>query len=280
MAGSSQTYLTIIPDAVDVIDCHFHLRADDHSTPEQRAAVADWIRAETQALGIDLVCGIMGFSRFADSVEEARELNESMAAYVSEHPDLFRGWARIDPRWGSDGVSEVRRAIGEDGLIGLKLYADVYFDDPQLDPYVEAAIDHDVPILHHVTGRGRHVEWPVRPDFLVEESRTEHITNRAERYPELTIIAAHIGGGGDWEYRIKNLIDHPNVLLDISGTNRDAGMVEMAVEKLGAERCVFGTDNWLIPGVGKLRGADLTAAERETVATRMGEFVDHEAVAE
>ncbi|MFB6295608.1 MAG: amidohydrolase family protein [Halobacteriales archaeon] len=257
-----------------MIDCHFHVRADDHSTPEKRAEYADWVRSETEALGIETVCGMMGFAAFADSVAEARRKNGHMAKYVEEYPDLFHGWARINPAWGEPGVEEFRRAVEEDGLMGLKLYADVYVDDPQLDPYAEAAVDMDVPIIHHVSGRRDHVERPETPSFITEESRTEHVARRAERSPDLDLIAAHIGGGGDWEHRIKNLVAHDSVYLDISGTNCDAGMVEMAVESLGADRCVFGTDNWLLPCVGKLRGADVTDDQRETIAYRMRDIIE------
>jgi predicted TIM-barrel fold metal-dependent hydrolase len=257
-----------------VIDCHFHMRADDHSTPEKRAEFADWVRSEAEAVGIEKICGMMGFVHFADSVEEARRKNGYMAKYVEEYPDLFYGWARINPEWGEAGVEEFRRAVEEDGLMGLKLYADVYIDDPRLDPYAEAAADMDVPIIHHVSGRPHYIDRPSDPSHIKEESMTEHVARRAERTPDLDLIAAHIGGGGDWEYRIKNLVDHDSVYLDISGTNCDSRIVEMAVDHLGADRCVFGTDNWLLPCVGKLRGADITEDQRETIAYRMRDIIE------
>lgn len=235
--------------------------------------MADWIRAETAPMGIDKVCAMMGFSEYADTLEEARQLNRYMAQYVTEHPDLFHGWARLNPEWGHPGVEEFRRAVEDDGLIGLKLYADIYIDDPQLDPYAEAAADMNVPIIHHVSGRLRHLERPEKPSYIVEESTSDHIVARAERTPELTLISAHIGGGGDWEYRIKNIQDCENVILDISGTNCDAGIVEMAVDYLGADRCVFGTDNWLMRGVGKLRGARISERDRKTIANKMADLL-------
>jgi len=79
------------------------------------------------------------------------------------------------------------------------------------------------------------------------------------------LIEAHVGGGGDWEWTIKQLRDAPSVYLDTSGSVIDEGMIEMAARELGVERLLFGTDMTMEGGVGKILGAELPASDKERV---------------
>ena len=92
-----------------------------------------------------------------------------------------------------------------------------------------------------------------------------HLAELARRYPEVMLICAHISGGGDWEWTIKALRHASNVLLDTSGSVTDAGTVEMAAAVVGADRLVFGCDSSMTAGVGKLRGANLSAHDKEKI---------------
>lgn len=243
-------------------DCHFAIRLDHRASRDERDRVADWLREEADALGVEKFCGIMQY--LGSDVEECRRYNELLATLVDENPDLLHGWARINPEWGEAAVDEFRRAVEEDGLLGLKLTYEVKFDDPRVEPLAEAAIDMDVPIKIHTL----HRVDPPHPDYP-NETYTENVLAMAQRYPELKVLASHIGGGGDWEYRIKNIRNQDNVYLDISGTGCEAGMVEMAAEYLGVDRLVYGSDNQHLPCVGKLESADLSPEEKARIATNM-----------
>lgn len=106
----------------DVIDSHFHLWTSDESTPEKRAERAEQLRDEMAIQGVDKLCLI---GEVGETIEECYEANRTVAKYVEEYPDLFYGWARVDPRLGKEAVMEFRRAVEEDGLVGLKhLHAD------------------------------------------------------------------------------------------------------------------------------------------------------------
>ncbi|WP_137287658.1 amidohydrolase family protein [Halorussus salinisoli] len=260
-----------------MIDSHFHLWTADSSTPEKRGERAAQVRQLTEATGVDKVCLI---GDLGETVKECRKNNQTVAKYVTEYPDLFYGWARANPQWGEDAVVEFRRAVEADGLIGLKNHfgphdisgSDMKVSNPEFFPLAEAAADLGVPILVHVGQREDPFpeEWPT-------ESYTEDVVELARRYPDLSILAAHIGGGGDWEYRIKNIEHQENVYLDVSGSVTDAGMVEMAAEYLGVDRLVFGTDTWFLPGVGKLEGVDLTPEEKANIAYNMETLIPDDA---
>lgn len=245
-----------------MIDCHFHLWTSDESTPEKRAERADQLRTEMEAQGVDKLCLI---GEVGDTIEECYEANRTVAKYVDEYPDLFYGWARVDPRLGDEAIAEFRRAVEEDGLVGLKHHfipTPVNISDPEFFPLAEAAVEMDVPIIAHVMYR-----LPAdRPDWDPSEAYTEDVVALARRYPDLKLISAHIAGGGGFEYRIKNVADQENVYLDIAGTNCERDIVKLAAERLGTERLVFGTDTWFAPGVGKLEGADLAPEEKADIA--------------
>ena len=254
-----------------MIDSHFHLHTSDNSTPEKRAERAEQIRKEMELQGVDRVV-LMGTVH--NTIEECRAANEIVGRYVEEHPDLFYGWARVDPRL--DGaVDEFKRAVTEDGLVGLKHHfpvTPVNISDPEFFPLAEAAVELDVPIISHVMQRlpEDQEKWDD------SEAHTEDVTFLADRYPDLTLITAHIVAGGDAEYRIKNIADHDNVIVDISGSNCERHLVEMAAEYCGVERLVFGTDTWFQPGVGKLEGCDLRAEDKVKIAYNFEQFVgDH-----
>lgn len=256
-----------------MIDSHTHTIASDNSTPEKRAERAAQIRTQADHLGIDKLC-MIGWK--GDTLEECREENAIVASYVEEHPDLFYGWARVEPSLGEEAVSEFRRAVTEDGLIGLKQHsaaAKIPCDDPAMDPLAEACVDLDVPMIVHATHRlSYNLEERGRP----YETLTENVRALAERFPDLKLISGHIGAGGDWEHRIKHIEEQENVYLDISGTNCEAGMIEMAVERLGADRLVYGSDGWLIPCVGKLEGAAIDPEEKAEIAYKMEELLGPE----
>ena len=244
-----------------MIDCHFHIWTQDVSTPEKRAERAEQFRREAEVLGIDRTTLI---GEIGDTVEECREYNRTVAKFVDEHPDLFYGWARVHPDLGEEGVEEFRRAVEEDGLVGLKHHfwgTEVNISDPEFFPLAEAAVDMDVPIISHVMQN----EEPY-PTERPSEARSEDVVELASRYPDLKLISAHISAGGNWEHRIKNIAPHDNVYLDLSGSNCEIGQIEMAAEYLGTDRLLFGTDTWLSVCAGKLDAANLSPEDRAEIA--------------
>ena len=253
-----------------MIDCHFHVWTADNSTPEKRAERAEMVREEAEAMGVDRIALI---GEVGTTLEECREANRTVAAYVEEYPDLFYGWARVDPRLGEDAVAEFRRAVQEDGLVGLKHHfydgTPVNISDPVFFPLAEAAVEMDVPIIAHVMQR---LEED-KEHWDDSEAYTEDVLELARRYPDLKLISAHILAGGDPEYRIKNVRDQENVYLDVSGSVTGTGVAEMAAAELGVDRLVFGTDTWFVPGVGKLEGCDLSPGEKATVAYNFEELL-------
>lgn len=192
--------------------------------------------------------------------DEVRKHNDTTLAAMGRHPDCLRGWCFIIPGHGSASIEEAERCL-EAGMIGIKLYNQYRLNDAAVRPIIELSVERRVPVLGHA---GYLVGEHMRTQPLI--SYGEHFTDTSLCYPDAILIHAHIGGGGDWEYTVRQMRDaSPNVYIDVSGSNLDDGQVEFAVTELGVERVLFGTDGTMAGSVGKVLEADLTEDERELI---------------
>jgi predicted TIM-barrel fold metal-dependent hydrolase len=93
----------------------------------------------------------------------------------------------------------------------------------------------------------------------------------AGRHPDVSILLAHIGGGGDWSHTLAAVRDVPNVYLDLSGSGADRGMLDQALAAVGSARMVWGADLTLDTGLAKLWALDvigLPAMDRDDIRWR------------
>jgi hypothetical protein len=172
--------------------------------------------------------------------------NEAQRALQRQHPDRIRCYVTVNPNYTSHALEEIRRGA-EQGMIGLKLAASRRADDPLVDPVIDAAEAHRLPVLHHIWQHRRR-DWPSQ-----EASDGVELCRLAGRHRGATFILAHIGGGGDWLHSLRVLRDHPNVMVDLSGSGVDGGMLEACVDAVGPQRLLWGADATLCTGWAKLR---------------------------
>ncbi len=156
------------------------------------------------------------------------------------------GYCVVNPNYPAHAVQELARCL-DAGMIGIKLAASRRADDAHLDPIAAVAGERGVPILHHVWQRRRR-EWPGQ-----EASDAVELSRLAERHPGARFILAHLGGGGDWSHTVRAVRRQPNVWVDLSGSGIDPDMVERALDELGSERLLWGTDLTIDTGWAKLR---------------------------
>jgi hypothetical protein len=86
-----------------------------------------------------------------------------------------------------------------------------------------------------------------------EASDAIELCRLAQRHPAVSFILAHIGGGGDWLHSLRAVRKVPNVLVDLSGSGVDGGMLEACIAAVGPERLLWGTDLTMDTGLAKLR---------------------------
>jgi predicted TIM-barrel fold metal-dependent hydrolase len=143
----------------------------------------------------------------------------------------------------------------------VKLLASRRADDPLLDPIAENAGARGFPILHHIWQHRRR-EWPSQ-----EISDGADLARLARRHPRTSFILAHIGGGGDYMHTFPAIADTPNIFPDLSGSGVDRGMLDSALETLGARRLLWGSDLTMCTGLAKLRALDvISGITRDDIA--------------
>lgn len=233
-----------------IIDAHAHLRGGQlHPQTLEECA----------AHGVDtiMVSSIAGYQHYP-SLEQVQAANADLVAVHRDHPDLVACYCYVNPRHGSAALEDLRRNVEERAMVGIKLWVATTADDPLVYPVVEQAIEYRIPILMHA--------WRKTAGQLPYESTAAHIARIGARYPEARIIMAHLGG--QVESAMNTIAPYPNILTDTSGTPINSGAVRTAVDRLGAERVVFGSD---LPGVclghsiGKVVAAELAPEERAQV---------------
>lgn len=242
-----------------VIDAHAHLaeRWGNDTWGERDRLLID----AADKLGIDqLACSLL--SPRPGQLDQFIQGNRWAKDAADRYPGRILPYAYVNAGFGQAALDEARYCVEELGFIGVKVYNEYYFNDPVMWPLVELSIELGVPILEHA-GRSHYFN-PTQPRM----SDGVVIAETANRYPEAMIICGHIGGGGDWEWTIKALRDAPTAYLDTSGSVVDEGMIEMAVETLGADRLLFACDMSMTAGIGKMRGAQISDEDRRKI---MGE---------
>jgi predicted TIM-barrel fold metal-dependent hydrolase len=176
--------------------------------------------------------------------------NDAMAAIAAAEPVRVRWYVTVNPNHTSHALAEIDRGVTR-GAIGIKLLASRRADDPLLDPICEMASAQRLPILHHVW-QHRTREWPNQ-----EISDGRDLARLAERHPDVAFLLAHLGGGGDWAHTLPAVRDTSNVYPDLSGSGVDRGMLDAALESLGAQRLLWGCDLTMETGLAKLRALEV-----------------------
>jgi predicted TIM-barrel fold metal-dependent hydrolase len=141
--------------------------------------------------------------------------NEYVAGIVAEHPDLFIGFASVDPNMGLEAADELERAYEDLGMRGVKLapcYQMYHPLDPVAFPVYDRAQELGMPILFHQA-------WTRIREAPMKWAHPMLLDDLALAFPELRIILAHVGL--PWQVDALHLAaKHPNVYVDISA--RDA----------------------------------------------------------
>lgn len=190
--------------------------------------------------------------------------NDAMFAMQDAERPRVRAWAAVNPNDSAFALQELERCRRR-GAIGIKLAAARRASDPLLDPLMAYAAQHHLPVLHHA--------WQRRPVAVAGQDPSDAIDlcRLARRHPDVSILLAHIGGGGDWSHTLPVVRDVPNVYLDLSGSGVDRGMLDQALEAVGAARLIWGADLTLDTGLAKLWALDvigLPPGDREGIRWR------------
>jgi predicted TIM-barrel fold metal-dependent hydrolase len=152
--------------------------------------------------------------------------NEPVFKIVADYPDRFLGWVFVNPRGEKDPIHELNKWKDTPGFIGVKAHPFWHRYDPiELFPVADQLSKTGKPLLIHA-GFDAYGDY----DVLLQQ------------VPDLKLILAHAGFPlySDTWNKIKN---NKNVYVDLSQTSYlNDKTTRQAVEYLGAEKCLFGTD--------------------------------------
>lgn len=165
--------------------------------------------------------------------KQVRTINDETAQLLRWRPDYFSGFCALNPRLGERAVvREVERCAAL-GFKGIKLEISNNAREACMDPVMRAAERFNLPVLQHTWSmthiRQRHMH-----------SDPEDTALLARRYPNVQVIMAHLTGCG---YRgILEAKGIDNLVVDTSGGYPEAGLLDYALEHLGADHIVYGSD--------------------------------------
>ncbi len=213
------------------IDIHVHPKSEEFiramgSRAEQMAA---YFRRENK---------VVSFAELADQYRERQMMavllnsddesvsgippvpNDTLAAAVRRHSDIFIGFGGVDPWKGKAAVREIERCATELGLRGLKFNPGrqaFFANDPRFYPLWETAARHHLVVLFHTGMMGAGAGTPGGMGFKLKYTRPiPYLDDVAADFPELKIIGAH--PSWPWQEESLAIARHKsNFYIDLSG---------------------------------------------------------------
>ena len=242
---------------LQAIDIHTHV-----NTPEAqklnplRAAMEKYFKASLEGVPLEETAGMyrdmeMKAVVFAIDSETATGVpyigNDYVADMVREHPDVFIGFASVDPHKGRLAVEEVERSGRELSLRGVKFQQaiqDFYPNERKCYPIYEKCVELGLPVIFHMGHTGVGAGLPGGGGISLAKSRPiPYLDDVARDFPELTIIGAH--PAWPWHDELLSIVLHKaNVYMDLSGWSPKyfpPSVIQYA-NTLLQDKVLFGTD--------------------------------------
>jgi uncharacterized protein len=241
------------------IDIHAHLAAPGAKPSKEELSRIIRLANYHAINRVVLLGNIISTGGPNPSIDDIVNINSNTLEATQLHPEFFTGFCYLNPSHPPSFIQdEIDRCVRKGGMKGIKLWIAVKATDKRLDVIMESARKENIPVLHHA--------WYKQTSYGFNESNPAELADLAKRHSKVTIIMAHLTGCG--HRGVLDIIDYPNVILDTSGGLPESGLVEFAVNRLGAKRVIYGSD-WPIRDfgvqVGRVQSADLTSEERDLI---------------
>lgn len=248
---------------IRVFDIHSHpILRGLGSTPKELKQ----FHRESLALGVVGMnsLGDVSFHGDCPNAEQVADINNGTVHLQRHFPDYFTTFLLLNPTLGEKAVmKEAERCLAKFGSKGIKLEKANNASASCMKHVAKAAREFNLPVLQHtwtVHGiAGRRVPRSIQSDPV-------DTANFARKFPDVQIIMAHMTGFG---FRGIAEVKHlPNVSIDTSAGYPEEGMIEYAVEQLGADRIFYGSD---IPireqsvTIGRVLGARISPQDRQKI---------------
>ena len=235
VAGAVKASGETPPDAAEVVKNILPILAD--TTGEKRVAQMDACGIEKSAIFCVDYAAITGEPGV--SIEDQ---NRMVADAAKRFPDRLVPFFCIDPR--REGSLEMfKRGLEDWGMRGLKLHPTAGFFPYQKEcyPLYEACLEYGLPVIVHTGSQPA----PMKFRF----ARPVYLDDVAADFPDLKIIAAHVGHSW-WEEALLLAGVKPNIYFDFSGWQITFNehpadfyrMLRQVIDVVGPWRVFYGTD--------------------------------------
>jgi uncharacterized protein len=226
-----------------VIDCHVHVYPQEvaqklipkvesvYGAMARHPATVEGILPAMKKAGIEKSVVLSSINR----PENVVSFNSWCAEVQKSHPELLF-FGGMHPDFESP-LEELERIKGL-GLFGIKMHPNAqrfYPDEERFFPLYEMLVELDLPAAFHCGDEFIHVE----PIY----AHPRRFTQVLESFPDLTILLAHLGGYKTWD-SLRYVAGYESVWYDTAFCPRNLSDAEFRqiVDRLGAEKVVFGTD--------------------------------------
>ncbi|MFI5356080.1 MAG: amidohydrolase family protein [Opitutales bacterium] len=242
-----------------IIDVHTHPIFSDRGRTE---ADLRRIIAHGRAQGIVrmVALGDVLFYGATPNAAQLAKLNDANGRLQRNHPDYFVAFCYLNPTLGERAVMrETERCVTRYGTRGIKLEIANNAAEPCMRHVAKAARTFHLPVLQH--------SWSTTNiRDRKHQSDPEDTAQFAQRHPDVPVIMAHlVGCGFRGVLAVKAL---PNVFVDTSGAFPEEGLIEYAVEHLGADRVLYGSDLPIRENavkIGSILGAGIPAEAKRKI---------------
>ncbi|RLG82816.1 MAG: hypothetical protein DRO18_08440 [Thermoprotei archaeon] len=228
-----------------IIDTHIHIPNEWIKSSVHPREVAERLIEFMYESGID-VAVILPIAPYIP--------NDYVYKVVSYEPKRLVGFASVVPNPADVAISELRRAIKDLGLKGLKLHPGIQgfcIRHPHVVKVLKEAGELGIPVVIHAMKGDLSTLY-----FKSTKEHTLPTPDRIEDYdllpalaPETTIIYAHMGGLFGFREFMCLAAGHPNIYLDTSYSlvtiveEIGADRLSTYIKHLGADKFVFGSDH-------------------------------------
>lgn len=235
--------------AIDIHSHYNHGANFDVETNEFYKCDIDFLMSEYDNTNIK--CG--AFSSFASVSSKRKIVNENEIIEENEHlynltleNERVYQWVVVDPRCENTFI-QAEKMLNSNKCIGIKIHPDGHGYGAKMLDYADKifsfADDKKSVVLMHPS-------WP------------EYMPQFANKYPNMNLIIAHLGG----IYQV-NQAKYDNIFLDTSGfSSSNNNVIEKAVMEVGSEKILFGTDTYSCGFQrGRIEYARITDQDKENI---------------
>ncbi len=218
------------PLGVDVVDAHGHVGPSGGyvlNVQEEAKQIPLALKA-LDAIGIDTMI-VSGLQALTGGPVEGNDRVESLLTPVSAR---IKGYVVFNPFYAKELIPRLDRYFAGSVFVGFKTHGNYWsipIDDSRFAPMWKYAEQHRLPVLNH-TWNGSY-------------SSPAMLTDVVKRYPHVSFIVGHSGGGDAGRRESVTLAkENKNVYLEWCGSFCSTIPWEETLREVASRQVVFGTD--------------------------------------